>query len=100
MQPNKWTDEELETALRGYFKMLNYQKQKTRYVKAEVNREIQKSLVGRSNKSIEYRWQNISSVLNDANHEWVLGYKPASHVGDFVKERLTQIIRKLKLADI
>jgi 5-methylcytosine-specific restriction enzyme A len=51
----------------------------------------------RTHKSIEYRWQNISAVLNDNKHEFINGFKPAKHVGAHVKERIWQIITELQL---
>lgn len=94
-----WTDIELKKAIKAYFKMLNYEKKKTHYVKVEENRKLQAQLPGRSKQSIEYRWQNISSVLNDYKKSYIKGYLPAKNVGANVKERIWKIIGDLKLAD-
>lgn len=92
-----WTDAELKKSIISYFEMLNYEKKKTPYIKREVNRKLQKKLPGRTDKSIEYRWQNISSVLSDNKISFINGYKPARNVGSNVKERIWKIIRDLKL---
>ncbi|UEG50059.1 hypothetical protein LK994_01040 [Ferruginibacter lapsinanis] len=94
-----WTDAELEKAIRAYFKMIQYEEDKTPYVKAEVNRQLQKSLPRRSHKSIEYRWQNISSVLHENGIEFIDGFKPAKNVGASVKERIWKIINDLNLIE-
>jgi len=92
-----WTDAELKEAISSYFMMLKYEKENTPYVKAEINRTLQKELPQRSHKSIEYRWQNISSVLDDNNIAFINGFKPAKNVGANVKERIWKIIKDLKL---
>jgi 5-methylcytosine-specific restriction enzyme A len=92
-----WNDDELKKAIVAYFKMLKYEKEKTSYVKAEENRQLQLLLPKRNKKSIEYRWQNISAVLLEHEYDFVPGYKPAKHVGDSVKERIWQIIKEQKL---
>ena len=92
-----WTDIELKQAIKAYFKMLKYEKDKTPYVKAEINRELQMQVPNRTSKSIEYRWQNISSVLNDNKFAFIDGFKPANNVGSNVKERIWKIITDLKL---
>jgi 5-methylcytosine-specific restriction enzyme A len=91
---NEWTDSELKYAIIAYLKMLSFEKKGTPYVKAEVNRELQKKLTSRSHKSIEYRWQNISAVLQEKKRNFIAGYKPASHVGSTVKERIWEILQK------
>jgi hypothetical protein len=92
-----WTDAELKKAILSYFEMLKYEKAKTAYVKAEINRKLQEKLPGRKRTAIEYRWQNISAVLNDNQLKFIDGFKPASHTGKNVKERIWGIIKELKL---
>jgi 5-methylcytosine-specific restriction protein A len=92
-----WTDDELKRAVKAYFKMLKYEKNKTPYVKSEINRQLQAELPNRNHKSIEYRWQNISAVLEEHGYNFISGYKPARNVGSSVKERIWKIIKDLKL---
>jgi 5-methylcytosine-specific restriction protein A len=94
----QWTDIELKKAINAYFKMLSYEKSKTPYVKSEINRYLQKEIPNRNRSSIEYRWQNISSVLADHKKKFIPGYMPASNVGSNVKERIRKIIKELRLA--
>ena len=96
---NRWTDAELEKAIKAYFKMFKYEKDKTPYVKTTINLDLQKEIPNRNHKSIEYRWQNISSVLNDNKITFISGYKPARNVGANVKGRIWKIILELKLIE-
>jgi len=89
-----WTDNELKEAVFAYFKMLRLEMNNTPYIKSETNRNLQKLLINRNYKSIEYRWQNISSVLNDNKLPFIKGYKPAKNVGTSVKERIWTIINE------
>ncbi len=93
-----WTDQELGQAVIAYYKMLQLELSKTPYVKTEINRSLQKKIPNRSRASIEYRWQNISSVLNEHKKTFIPGYKPASNVGSNVKERIWKIIKERGLA--
>jgi len=92
-----WTDAELKHAILAYFEMLKYEKNGTPYVKAEINRKLQKKIPKRKSGSIEYRWQNISAVLLENKKVFVRGYKPARNVGSSVKERIWKIINDLNL---
>lgn len=92
---NEWSDAELKMAIKVYFKMLAFENAKTKYVKAEENRRLQKEMPRRSHKSIEYRWQNISAVLEKHKLPFIPGYKPARHVGVNVEERIWKVIKEL-----
>lgn len=92
-----WTDDELREAILMYFQMLKYEKNKTPYVKVEINRQLQAKLPNRNHKSIEYRWQNISAVLNNNDLFFIPGFKPANNVGSNVRERIWKIIKELDL---
>ena len=90
-----WTDDELKITVDAYFKMLDLEKKNTPFVKAEINRQTQAKLPGRTHKSIEYRWQNISAVLNNHQLPFVKGFKPANNVGARVEERIWKMIKNL-----
>ncbi len=96
MKDTDWTDEELKISIEAYLTMLKYEKDKTPYVKAEINRQTQSSLPKRSHKSLEYRWQNISAVLNNRKLSFIQGFKPANNVGSRMEERVWAIIQTLR----
>lgn len=81
-EDNKWSDVELEAAVRGYVKMLSAEKNGRPYNKAEINKQLRSGpLAARSKGSVEYRMQNISAVLDELGLPWIQGYKPAKNVG-------------------
>jgi len=76
MAKGSWTTEENALIVRDYFSMLSNDLTDHGYSKAEHNRELQKQ-TGRSKGSIEYKYQNISAVLQLSGEVWIPGYKPA-----------------------
>lgn len=92
---NFWNEEELKHAVQSYLQMLKYQNDKTAFVKTEINKELQ-SKINRSNGSIERRFQNISSVLNDHGLPFVQGYVPLKNVGPTNREKIWRLIQQLK----
>jgi hypothetical protein len=94
----QWSDDELKECIKAYFKMLKYEEKGTPYSKVEINNHLRNYYLNKRTKSsVEYRMQNISSVLNERSHNYITGYKPASNVGSNVKERIWKIINDLKL---
>jgi len=66
--------------------------------KTDVRRELRAGgLANRSEGSIEYRMQNISSVLQSMGRDWVAGYKPAGNVGPtntaIIKQKIEELTR-------
>lgn len=57
------------------------------YSKAEHRRRVGPLLAGRSEKSIEFKWCNVSAVLYEAGIVWLSGYKPLPHY----QERLGEL---------
>lgn len=95
-----WSREELKSSVQAYMGMLANELDKTPYVKAELLRKLMSgSLKGRTKGSIESRFQNISSVLNDMGRPWVNGYKPFSHVGENVKLQIIELINEFNIDD-
>lgn len=95
--PSKdWTDAELLETVKAYLRMRENERSGTPYNKAAVNRELRAgALAGRSQGSIEYRMQNISSVLAELGEYWIKGYKPATNVGVQTKQRLLRQLEEL-----
>jgi len=90
-----WSDDELELCAKEY---INYRdSKKENKTKASIYRKLSISgaTKGRSVKSIEYRFLNISSVLKDMGEEIIIGLLPKSNVGKDVHVRLTNILKKL-----
>ena len=81
MAGKSWTNAENNAIVADYFAMLACDLAGKHYNKSEHNRDLQ-SQIGRSKGAIEYKYQNISAVLQKVGETWILGYKPASNFQD------------------
>ncbi|MFP4003879.1 MAG: DUF3883 domain-containing protein [Alphaproteobacteria bacterium] len=70
-----WSEREIDLIVADYFAMLGDELAGRPYVKAQHNAALQK-LIGRSHKSVEFKHQNISAVLELLGLPWIEGYKP------------------------
>ena len=73
-----WTPREVEVCVEAYLDMLRLEIADQPYSKAEFNRRVQQE-TGRSKGSVEFKFQNVSAVLDQMGHRWIKGYKPAKH---------------------
>jgi len=73
-----WTESELDLIVADYFVMLGEDLSGRYYVKADHNVALS-GLLGRTRGSVEFKYQNISAVLDKLGMPWIPGYKPASH---------------------
>ena len=90
-----WSDEELEAAVRSYLEMKDKDLKGIKFSKVEYYRELSKKF-GRSEKSFEYRMQNISFVFSELGRDWLTGLKPAKNVGSNVFGKIDEIIDRLE----
>ncbi|HCD6623108.1 TPA: HNH endonuclease [Pseudomonas aeruginosa] len=86
-----WSDEELAAAVKAYRHMETMQASATPYSKKQVYRDLAKRYA-RTEKSFEYRMQNISAVLDELGMPWLPGLKPAVNVGSEMKARLVRLL--------
>jgi 5-methylcytosine-specific restriction protein A len=87
---NAWTDAELDACLTAYLGMQKKQRQGLPFVKAQVHRELQSDK--RTAKSIEYRMQNLSSLMKELSLPIVNGYQPAGHLGSGIRARVLSMM--------
>lgn len=78
-RPEPWSGEEVIAIVETYKKMLIAELCGQHYVKTDHNRELAEKLNNRSKSSIEFKHQNISAVLRDADCPYINGYKPMSN---------------------
>lgn len=77
-----WNKEEHAAAVDAYLQMLSAQQRGEKFSKAEVRRGLLAgALRSRTEKSIEYRFCNISAVLAQEGKPCVDGYVPLDHLG-------------------
>lgn len=70
-----WRDDELDAIVSDYFSMLDAELTGRPYVKAHHNTVLMQQ-IGRTHRSIEFKHQNISAVLDELGLPWIPGYKP------------------------
>ncbi|MFS2072709.1 HNH endonuclease [Pseudomonas sp. CT11-2] len=77
-----WSDAEIQAAVDAYLSMLSREQSGQKVNKAHENRVLREgALAGRTKGSVEFRMQNISTVLVELGRDRIEGYKPAKNVG-------------------
>lgn len=71
-----WSDDELDAIVADYFIMLGDELARKPYVKSDHNASLV-ARTGRSRGSVEFKYQNISAVLERMGLPWIFGFKPA-----------------------
>ena len=87
-----WSQEEVRLVVEDYFDMLKLEMSHSPYVKAEHNRLLREKLRSRTKGSVERKYQNISSVLNDLGLPFIEGYKPLSNAQNLLREAVRQYL--------
>src|SRR5277367_5362000 len=70
-----WQDDELDAIIADYFAMLAADLSGQPYVKARHSAALM-AQIGRTHRSVEFKHQNISAVLDELGMPWIPGYKP------------------------
>jgi hypothetical protein len=73
-----WRDDELDVIIADYFVMLKADQAKLPYVKSRHSATLME-ILGRSHRSVEFKHQNISAVLDELGLPWIPGYRPAKN---------------------
>ena len=70
-----WQSDELDAIVADYFSMLAAELSGKTYVKSRHSSALM-AKIGRSHRSVEFKHQNISAVLDKLGMPWIPGYKP------------------------
>lgn len=70
-----WQKEELDAIVADYFAMLIADLSGQPYVKLRHGKALM-TQIGRTHRSVEFKHQNISAVLDELGMPWIPGYKP------------------------
>jgi hypothetical protein len=70
-----WSDDELDAIIADYFTMLDAELSRRPYVKFRHSAALMER-IGRTHRSVEFKHQNISAVLDELGLPWIPGYKP------------------------
>ncbi len=70
-----WRDDELDAIIADYFAMLDADLAGQPYVKSRHSAALM-AQIGRTHRSVEFKHQNISAVLDELGLPWIPGYMP------------------------
>lgn len=70
-----WQDDELDAIVADYFAMLESDLTGRPYVKS-THSALLMERIGRTHRSVEFKHQNISAVLDELGMPWIPGYMP------------------------
>src|SRR5216683_7824089 len=70
-----WQDDELDAIIADYFAMLAADLSGQPYIKSRHSAALM-AQIGRTHRSVEFKHQNISAVLDELGMPWIPGYKP------------------------
>ncbi|MGA7796969.1 MAG: DUF3883 domain-containing protein [Candidatus Acidiferrales bacterium] len=70
-----WGNDELDAIVADYFSMLTADLSGRPYVKSKHSAVLM-AKIGRTHRSVEFKHQNISAVLDELGMPWIPGYKP------------------------
>lgn len=90
-----WTSEEVDHTVEVYFSMLAMELEGESFNKTQLRRQLRAELnYSRTDQSFEYKFQNISAVLQDLGAVYVDGYKPARNVQQLLRDRVTEQLER------
>lgn len=88
-----WQDDELDAIVSDYFDMLEADLSGRPYVKSRHSQALM-ARIGRTHRSVEFKHQNISAVLDELGMPWIPGYIPKRNyqnaIFDAIDRYLTQ----------
>jgi hypothetical protein len=92
-----WTGGELDLIVADYFAMLADEMASRAYAKAANNAALRER-IPRSRGSVEFKYQNVSAVLEKLGMPWIPGYKPARHYQGAIAEAISRYLARDPLA--
>jgi len=94
---NEWQDSEIEAYKRTYLWMQTSLNDGFRPVEVRIWRGLIAVPVSRRTlRAIEYRFQNISAVLDVSGEQWVRENPPPTNVGALTRKRIPEFIEAFR----
>ena len=84
-----WSEWENNSVVLAYLDMLGRELRREPYVKTETNRRVREA-TGRSKGSVEFKFANVSAVLNEMHHPYIRGYQPRSNFQDSLRDAVVR----------
>lgn len=94
----QWSNDELDALIDSYLGMLKDEVAGTSYNKRQNNLKLQEH-VKRTHASIEFKFCNLSAVLDELGRRYIFGYKPRPHFQAALQDRLLQRLDEFPLAE-
>jgi hypothetical protein len=86
-----WQNDELDLIVTDYFAMLTEELSGRPYVKSR-HRAALMAQTGRTNGSVEFKFQNISAVLAELGMSWISGYKPRKNYQNAILDAIDRYL--------
>lgn len=90
-----WQADELDAIVDDYFVMLAADLAGRSYVKSKHSAALM-SKIGRSHRSVEFKHQNISAVLEILGLPWIPGYRPKSNYQNAISDGIDRYLSNHK----
>jgi Domain of unknown function (DUF3883) len=94
-----WHDTEVALCVESYFEHLALELTGNKFNKAQLYRSLSEK-TGRTPSSIEFKFQNISAVLNELGREWIKGLAPLANFQELLAEKVSQHIETIDLLPV
>jgi len=88
-----WQSDELDAIVADYFSMLLAELSGKAYVKSRHSAALM-AKIGRSHRSVEFKHQNISAVLDELGLPWIPGYRPKLNFQNAIFDAIDRYITK------
>lgn len=88
-----WRDDELDAIVADYFEMLEAELSGRPYVKSRHSKALM-ARIGRTHRSVEFKHQNISAVLDELGMPWISGYIPKRNYQNAIFDAIDRYLSK------
>src|SRR6266404_4035776 len=88
-----WQSDELDAIVADYFDMLADDLSGRPYIKSRHNAALM-ARIGRTHRSVEFKHQNISAVLDELGMPWIPGYKPKRNYQNAIFDAIDRYLTK------
>jgi hypothetical protein len=88
-----WQDDELDEIVADYFSMLVAELSGRAYIKSRHSAALM-AKIGRTHRSVEFKHQNISAVLDELGMPWIPGYRPKFNFQNAIFDAIDRYLTK------
>lgn len=88
-----WREDELDAIVADYFEMLEAELSGHPYVKSRHSKALMARIV-RTHRSVEFKHQNISAVLDELGMPWIPGYIPKRNYQNAIFDAIDRYLSK------